>query len=104
MFMVTRTTLAPRRSFTSRRPALRVLARCTQSLGTDAGGALACLFAYEIEVQPSGLARRRCGIAGAHQDFSVQSNKADQAMDKLEYGKVIGWSEIGAALEVPSNP
>lgn len=45
-----------------------------------------------------------CGIAGAHQDFNVQSDKAGQAMDKLEHGKVIGWSEIGAALEVPSNP
>jgi hypothetical protein len=45
-----------------------------------------------------------CGIAGAHQDFNVQSDKAGQAIDKLEHGKATGWSEIGAALEVPSNP
>lgn len=45
-----------------------------------------------------------CGNAGAHQDFSVQSDKAEQAIDKLNQGKSIGWSEIGAALEVPSNP
>ena len=45
-----------------------------------------------------------CGIAGAHQDFNVQSDKAGQAIDKLEHGEAIGWSEIDAALEVPSNP
>ncbi len=45
-----------------------------------------------------------CGNAGARQDFSVQGDKAEQAIGKLEHGQTIGWSEIGAALEVPPNP
>lgn len=45
-----------------------------------------------------------CGNAGAHQDFSVQGDKAEQAIRELKQGQPIDWSEIGAALEVPSNP
>jgi hypothetical protein len=45
-----------------------------------------------------------CGNAGTLQDFIVQGDKAEQAIGQLKQGQPIDWSEIGAALEVPSNP
>jgi hypothetical protein len=45
-----------------------------------------------------------CGNGGTHQDVIVPGDKAEQAIGQLKQGQPIEWSEVGAALEVPSNP